>query len=169
MATISHQSFVFSSKNNWGREVHTWAWQADKHTEKRGWEVATPIIGKQKFWGKSLTGKHTRERARMFWLVFFSCKTQRLKFVVVELGKFFCRITIWRKIWFVILLFFLAFFLGSRLFYVYSRKLKKNAKLMVFYSSSCSSLGSSSSSMSSRSEIKIHVLEFWNLNKFRQY
>jgi len=70
-----------------------------------GGEVATPIIGKQKFGGKSLTGKHTRERARMFWFVFFSCKTQRLKFVVVELGKFFCRITIWRKIWFVILLF----------------------------------------------------------------
>ena len=64
---------------------------------------------------------------------------------------------------------FLAFFLGSRLFYVYSRKLKKNAKLMVFYSSSCSSLGSSSSSMSSRSEIKNSDIRILKLDQFKQF
>jgi len=117
MATISHQSFVFSSKNNWGREVHTWARQAYKHTEKRGGgRLPRPLLANKNF-GENLWLENTLASAlECFDLFFFSCKTQRLKFVVVELGKFFCRITIWRKIWFVILLFFLAFFLGSRLF-----------------------------------------------------
>lgn len=115
MATISHQSFVFSSKNNWGRVHSTWAWQAGRHTEKGGGRVPRPLLAnKKKFGGKSLTGKHTRERSNVL-ICFFSCKTQRLKFVVVELGKFFCRITIWRKIWFVILLFSQHFSRFSRL------------------------------------------------------
>ena len=49
---------------------------------EEGGEVATPIIGKQKFWGKSLTGKHTRERARMFWFVFSRVKRSALNLLL---------------------------------------------------------------------------------------
>lgn len=115
MATISHQSFVFSSKNNWGRVLSRWAWQAGRHTEKGGGGCHAHYWQTKRNLGENLWLENTLASARMFWFVFFSCKTQRLKFVVVELGKFFCRITIWRKIWFVILLFSQHFSRFSRL------------------------------------------------------
>jgi len=116
MATISHQSFVFSSKNNWGREVHTWAWRADKHTEKRGagggchahyWQ--TKILGKISDW-------KTHSRALECFDLFFSLVTQRLKFVVVELGKFFLSHNNLTENLVCYLVVFLASFLVSRLF-----------------------------------------------------
>lgn len=83
--------------------------------EGGGGRLPRPLLANKNF-GENLWLENTLARARMFWFVFFSCKTQRLKFVVVELGKFFLSHNNLTENLVCYLVVFLASFLVSRLF-----------------------------------------------------